>query len=221
MQNISQKLEVAVKQAFRKAPIDTGNLSYAMQSTPTSYGVVTIINLGKDWKTKAKKSSNYNYGQLLNDKRIIRNRESKNVETRIRNREQRRFTNTRSVWVKDKKYGNTIRITNRQYQISVEKSRKQKYESSSETKDYIFVRNDTSIPTISRTSRPVRTNRHYGYLNNICEDLPKILAKELNGTLHKGDYEPQTNIRKPKKTEIDKMKSYLMENGIGGFDDVI
>ena len=173
----------------KNAPKDSGNLSYAMKSTPTILGNIAIVNLGKEWSNRAFKSKKYNYGQLLNDKRVIKNRESKNRQTRIENREKRKFTNTRSVWVKDKRYGNTIRISNRQYQISVQKSRtNKKLQSSNETKDYIFIRNDTSIPTLDKKTRPMRTNRHYHYIDTLFQDYCVELARVLGGKLYKGDH---------------------------------
>lgn len=197
---INKALQVLDNTITRNAPRDKGNLSNAIKDTPTiDYsGRAAIINLGEEWATRASKSSNYNYGQLLNDKRVIKNRESKNKKTRMENREKRKFANTRSVWVKDKRYGNTIRITNRQYQISAEKSRTSaKTQNFNETKDYIFVRNDTSIPTISRSSKPVRTNRHYGYMDVLFDEFCVDLARSLGGKLHKGLYFTQEMLKQP------------------------
>lgn len=201
----------------KNAPNDTGNLSQAIKSTPIVLGNMAIINLGQEWSSRAFKSKDYNYGQLLNDKRVIRNRESKNVETRIRNREQRRFTNTRSVWVKDKRYGNTIRITNRQYQRSVEKSRvSKKYQQFNETKDYIFLRNDTSIPTNNTSIRPTRTNRHYGYMDVLFNDYCVELARTLGGKLHKGDYYTKSMI----KNKMNESVTNIDFSNIGYFDQL-
>lgn len=170
-----------------KAPKDTGNLGYSMQSTPTIIGNVAIIELGKDWSSRTNKKDKYNYGQLLNDKRIIKNRESKKRQTRLENREKRKFSNSRSLWVKDKKYGNTIKITNRQYEISVKKSRTdKKYQQFNETNRYEFIRNDNSVPPNS--GKPTRTNIHYHYLDYLFDEYSKNLARTLGGKLHKGDY---------------------------------
>lgn len=202
----------------KNAPKDTGNLSQAIKGNPIIMGNMAIIHLGQEWSSRASKSKNYNYGQLLNDKRVIRNRESKNRKTRIKNREQRRFANTRSVWVKDKRYGNTIRITNRQYQISVEKSRTSaKMQNFNETKDYIFLRNDTSIPINNTSTRPVRTNRHYGYMDVLFDEYCVDLARTLGGKLHKGIYftpemlKPTQPIIKPTPNDIMSNLSYNVD----------
>ena len=210
MQDYSNKAKASLEIVFNKAPKDTGNLQYSMQSTPTISGDTITIKLGEEWQTRAKKSSNYNYGQLLNDKRVIKNRESSNDVKRLQNRRIRSEQNTRNHIVKDTRNGKILRMSGRQYEVNMNKRKK------GELPNFVLQNIDYNIP-IKKSTIPYRVNRHYHYLNDLCSSFPNTFAQMVGGTLHRGDYNPSKR-KTTKEVSIKEMKKYLIDNNIRGFE---
>ena len=155
---------------------------------------VLTVEFGKNWTQKTnpknmKANRTYNYGMLLNDKRIIKNRESKNKEKRLSNREKRAYQNTRNILVIDEK-GRNQRVSDRQYRHHI-----------SGQKQWKMVGVDTTIPI---TKIPQRVNVHYHYLDEIYDLVVKDIAHRLNGKIHEGNYIPHKTTRASKKlpTEV-------------------
>ena len=180
------------------APYDKGNLRYSMLSLPLVYGRVAIMEFGSDWEHRS--NVKYNYGQLLNDKRVINNREmdvttngkrdQKKVEKRNEIRAQRAYTNARTLIVKDTRYGNTLLISQRQYDTNRQKNDiYNKNNPTKKRKDYEIIRVSYDKPIRpEKATRPTRINKHYHYLDDFYDIYIKHLANALDGKLHRGDY---------------------------------
>lgn len=180
--------EIFWREFDAKAPRDKGNLYYAMGSKPILVGnKVAIINIGSNWSalTKQKYRRDFNYGNLLNDKRVIKNRESADKKKKLQNRRINSLDNTRNIVVKDLKYGKNLRMSRKQLESNNIRLRKE-----NKPRQYELLFIDKNIP-IKKSTTPYRVNRHYHYIDNIFDEYCKTLANALGGKLHRGDYIPK------------------------------
>lgn len=193
---LEQSINVLGSVFKHTAPYSKGNLRTSMLSTPLVFGGIAIVEFGTEWESKS--NIKYNYGQLLNDKRVIKNREinikedgkvsSERLKKRNEVRKERAYTNARTLIVKDTKYGKTMSISQRQYETNRQYNEKlnknlKPYE---KRKDYEIIRVSYDKPI--KSTPPTRVNKHYHYLEDFYETYIKHLANALGGTLHNGDY---------------------------------
>lgn len=182
MSEILEKSVNVLESVFKHtAPYDKGNLRYAMLSTPIVFGQVAIVEFGTEWENRSK--TKYNYGQLLNDKRVIKNRESEDREKRLRNRVIKSADNTRNIIVKDLRYGKNLRMSRQQLYSNNKRLNKE-----NKPRQYELLFIDKNIP-IKKSTTPYRVNRHYHYLDDFYDIYIRHLANAFGGVLHKGDYE--------------------------------
>lgn len=200
MDVVLEQLETAL---INKAPHYTGNLRNAIKSkpfySPMEQGYV--IRLGSEWQTKSNKTygknGKYYYAGLLNDKRVIKNRESKNKKNRMENRRNNNNILTRDLIVRDDTNGKILRMSEKQFNsqrrtyvnkkkvdLNTFKTVNQKTRVKQDKK-YTLLSVDWGVP-IKKAPIPMRVNRHYHYVDDVVEDMAKRVAIALGGKLKKG-----------------------------------